>query len=80
MEFLKFINKELERLDCVEYLECPDILNVLVELSEVLKIDINIYSQQGMLVATSPVKADQETGTVIIGEFFSFLKTVSSGR
>lgn len=53
MEFLKFINKELERLDCVEYLECPDILNVLVELSEVLKIDINIYSQQGMLVATS---------------------------
>ena len=53
MEFLKFINKELERLNCVEYLECPDILNVLVELSEVLKIDINIYSQQGMLVATS---------------------------
>lgn len=53
MEFLKFINKELERLECVEYLECPEIMDVLVELSEVLKIDINIYSQQGMLVATS---------------------------
>ncbi len=52
-EFLKYINKELERLDCVEYRKCPAIMDVLAEMSEVLQIDINIYSSSGMLVATS---------------------------
>lgn len=53
IELLKYINKEVERLDCVEYLKCPQILEVLSGLSEVLTVDINIYSSQGMLVATS---------------------------
>lgn len=52
-ELMKYINKELEGLSCVEYAECQDILDVLREMSEVLKIDINIYSSPGMLVATS---------------------------
>ncbi len=52
-EFLKYINKELERLDCVEYRKCPSIMDVLTGMSEVLQIDINIYSSDGMLVATS---------------------------
>lgn len=52
-ELLKYINKELESLDCVEYAECHDIMDVLAEMSEILKIDINIYSPRGMLVSTS---------------------------
>ena len=52
-ELLKYVNKELEALECVEYTECQDILNVLTNMSEILMIDINIYSQKGMLVATS---------------------------
>ncbi len=52
-EFLKYVNKELERLECVEYQKCPAIMDVLTDMSEVLQIDINIYSSQGMLVATS---------------------------
>lgn len=53
MEFLKYVNKELERMDCVEYRKCPGIMDVLVGMSDALQIDINIYSSQGMLVATS---------------------------
>lgn len=52
-ELLKYINKELERLDCVEYVKCPEIMDVLAGISEMLKIDINLYSFQGMLAATS---------------------------
>lgn len=52
-ELMRYINKELEQLDCVEYQNCPEILDVLAQLSEVLTVDINIYSWQGMLVATS---------------------------
>lgn len=52
-ELLKYINKEVEQLDCVEYQKCPEIMDVLTEMSEVLQIDVNIYSSQGMLVATS---------------------------
>ncbi len=52
-ELLKYINKELEQRECVEYRECPQIQDVLAELSEILMVDINIYSEQGMLVATS---------------------------
>lgn len=52
-ELLKYINKELERLDCVEYRKCSSIMEVLTGMSEVLQTDINIYSSGGMLVATS---------------------------
>lgn len=52
-ELLKYINKELEHLACVEYEKCPEIMDVLTELSEILTIDINIYSDKGLLVATS---------------------------
>lgn len=53
MELLKYINKELEQLGCVEEKECPDIELLLAEKSEILLIDINIYSSNGELVATS---------------------------
>lgn len=53
IELLKYVNKELERLDCVEYSRCPDIFQTLSNMSELLLIDINIYSGQGDLVATS---------------------------
>lgn len=52
-EFLKYVNKELERMECVEYQKCPAIMETLAGMSEALQIDINIYSSQGMLVATS---------------------------
>ena len=52
-EFLRYVNKELERLDCVDWRECPGIVQHLANLSEQLLIDINIYSVQGGLVATS---------------------------
>lgn len=52
-ELLKYINKELEGLPCVEYKDCPEILSVLTQLSEVLYTDINIYSREGELAATS---------------------------
>lgn len=52
-ELMKYINKELEELHCVEYAECQGILEILRGMSEILKIDINIYSPSGMLVATS---------------------------
>lgn len=53
MELLKYVNKELERLDCVDPRLCPDILTTLSEMSELLMIDINIYSYKGELVSTS---------------------------
>lgn len=53
IELLKYVNKELERLDCIDYTECPEILTILSDMSELLMIDINIYSRQGNLVATS---------------------------
>ena len=52
-ELLKYVNKELERLDCVEWRECSDILQTLSNMSELLLIDINIYSSSGHLVSTS---------------------------
>ena len=52
--------------------------------AELIKSDFDYTKGYLTLVDVSclpePVKADQETGTVMIGEFFSFLKTVSSGR
>lgn len=53
LELLKYVNKELERLDCVNWNTCPDILQTLSNISELLMIDINIYSVQGNLVSTS---------------------------
>ncbi|MDL2331054.1 sensor histidine kinase, partial [Odoribacter sp. OttesenSCG-928-A06] len=53
IELLKYLNKELEQLDCVEYWECPHITENLAGWSEVFMADINIYSDRGRLVATS---------------------------
>ncbi|MDR1757301.1 MAG: GHKL domain-containing protein [Culturomica sp.] len=53
MDSIKFVNRELEHLPCVEYLECPEILDILTGMSEILKVDINIYSDRGRLTATS---------------------------
>ncbi|MDE6452330.1 MAG: sensor histidine kinase, partial [Odoribacter sp.] len=53
IELLKYVNKELERLDCVDWQQCPDILETLSNMSELLMIDINIYSLDGELVSTS---------------------------
>lgn len=53
IELLKYVNKELERLDCVDWNQCPDILETLSNMSELLMIDINIYSSAGELVSTS---------------------------
>jgi len=50
---LKYVNKELERLECVDWNLCPDILETLSNMSELLMIDINIYSADGELVSTS---------------------------
>lgn len=52
-QLMKYINKELEHLSCVEWEECPDITAKLSEMSEILTVDINIYSDKGVLVATS---------------------------
>ena len=52
-EFLRYVNKELERMDCVNWEECPDIVQVLANLSEQLMVDVNIYAESGELVATS---------------------------
>ncbi len=53
IEFLKYVNRELEQLDCVDRAQCPNIVNILSNMSELLMIDINIYSLEGELVATS---------------------------
>lgn len=53
IELLKYVNKELERLDCVNWNKCPDILRILSNMSELLLIDINIYSDGGELVSSS---------------------------
>lgn len=53
IELLKYVNKEVEQLDCVEFQKCPEIMDVITEMSEVLQIDINIYSSEGMLLTTS---------------------------
>ena len=53
IEFLKYVNRELEQLDCVDCAQSPDIINILSNMSELLMIDINIYSLDGELVATS---------------------------
>lgn len=52
-ELLKYINKELERLESADASTNPDIMRILPEMSEMLKVDINIYSDRGNLVATS---------------------------
>lgn len=53
IELLKYVNKELERLDCVDGTRCPDILQTLSNMSELLMIDVNIYDSRGGLVSTS---------------------------
>lgn len=53
IELLKYVHEELEDLDCVDWSECPSILERLSEISESLAIDVNIYSDAGKLVSTS---------------------------
>ena len=53
IDLLKYVNKELERLKCVDWEECPDILETLSDMSELLLVDINVYAESGRLVATS---------------------------
>lgn len=53
IELLKYVNKELERLPCVDARECPEVMTLLSNMSELLLVDINIYSDRGKLVATS---------------------------
>lgn len=53
VEFLRYVNKELEGLECIEQEKCPEIQQILSEMSELLMIDINIYNAQGRLAATS---------------------------
>lgn len=53
IELLKYVNKELERLGCVDWNECPEILMTLTDMSELLLVDINIYAETGGLVASS---------------------------
>lgn len=52
-DLLTYINKELERFECVDAGKCPDITKALSEMSEVLMVDINIYSPDGVLESTS---------------------------
>lgn len=52
-ELQNYINKELERFECVDSRMCPDITKTLSDMSEVLLVDINIYLPNGFLVATS---------------------------
>lgn len=52
-ELMTYINKELERFECVDSKKCPDIIRTLSEMSEVLMVDINIYSPDGVLASTS---------------------------
>lgn len=52
-ELQNYINKELERFDCVDSRICPDITKTLSDMSEVLLVDINIYLPDGFLVSTS---------------------------
>lgn len=52
-ELQNYINKELERFECVDSRICPDIIKTLSDMSEVLLVDINIYLPNGYLVSTS---------------------------
>lgn len=52
-ELQNYINKELERFECVDSRVCPEITKTLSDMSEVLLIDINIYLPNGFLVSTS---------------------------
>lgn len=53
VQFLKYINKELEQLDCVDARGCPYVTEVLQQMSEMLAVDINLYGTDGIMVATS---------------------------
>ncbi|MEI3154204.1 MAG: hypothetical protein V8S95_03145 [Odoribacter sp.] len=46
IDLLKYVNKELERLDCVDWNKCPDILQTLSNMSELLMIDISAFTRQ----------------------------------
>lgn len=53
LEFLQYVNKELENLECLEQERCPEIQQLLSEMSDLLMVDINIYNDRGRLAATS---------------------------
>ncbi|MGL5683874.1 MAG: sensor histidine kinase [Marinifilaceae bacterium] len=52
-EFLNYVQQQLTPLDCVDARMCPQILDILNQLSDLLQVDINIYSTAGELIATS---------------------------
>ena len=47
IELLKYVNKRIKRLPCVDARKCPEVTVRLSDMSELLLIDINIYSRQG---------------------------------
>jgi nitrogen fixation/metabolism regulation signal transduction histidine kinase len=49
----RIASRELEQHDCVEARACPDITRTLEQMAEALQVDVNIYSIDGELVATS---------------------------
>lgn len=53
VQLLKYINKEMEQLDCVDARKCPHIIEALKQMSEMLTVDINLYGTDGVMVATS---------------------------
>lgn len=53
VQLLKYLNKEMEQLDCVDARKCLHITEVLQQMSEMLSIDINLYGTDGVMVATS---------------------------
>ena len=53
VDLLRTVNQELEDLDSMDAEKYPAILQTLSTLSELLLIDINIYSDNGKLVSSS---------------------------
>lgn len=53
IELSRYITDELEHNECVDAEKCPEILDKLKKLSDMLWVDINIYNWNGKLVSTS---------------------------
>ena len=53
LKLSKFVNRELEQLDQVEAAEWPGVTGTLERVADAIQVDVNIYSMEGQLVATS---------------------------
>ncbi|MDR0544314.1 MAG: HAMP domain-containing histidine kinase [Odoribacteraceae bacterium] len=53
LRLLKFVNRELEQLDQVEANGWPGVTSVLERVADAIQVDVNIYSMEGQLAATS---------------------------